>query len=176
MSVLSNASTAIMFSCLLTACGGGSGGGSPAPSQDFPASLLSDYTKWTPVLDGDAAFASSGHSGQIVRVYFNDTAAPHFKGEKELPFAPGSYVAKVVVPALDSPTSEATRVYFMLKKESGFDSEHADWSYALALKNSGSLTFDGQSGSLSSCYGCHRVEANWDYVRTVDYYREQEVN
>lgn len=151
-------------------------GGESAPTTDFPDSLLTAFLGWTPVLNGDVAFSSSGHSGQTVRVFFNDTAAPHFKGEKDLPFATGSYIAKAVVSSSDTAASAATRVYYMLKKESGYDSDNANWAYATANVRNGKLAFDASQGKLSGCYGCHKAEASFDYIRTVDYFRKQAAN
>ena len=150
-----------------------SGGSDSAKTDDFPSSLLTSYASWSPVLDGDVAFASSGHSGQTTRVYFNEIAEPHFKDEQPLPFTEGSYIAKAVVGSAETPTTAATRVYFMLKKASGFDSGNGDWSYAISNLEDGELKFDSDQGKISSCIGCHAAEVEWDYVRTVEYYRNQ---
>jgi hypothetical protein len=158
---------------LLSSCGSGNNDGETASAADFPDSLKTSFLTWTPVLNGDAAFASSGHSGQMTRVFFNETAAPHFKDEKPLPFSPGSYVAKAVVASSVTPASAATRVYFMLKKSDGYDTDNANWAYAVANLKEGQLVFDATQGKLSGCYECHKAEATWDYVRTVDYYRKQ---
>ena len=166
----------ISFLCLVhPSCGesGGGNSGGTTPTEDFPSSLLTTYMKWTPVLNGDVAFPSSGHSGQTTRVFFNDVALPHFKDEKSLPFAAGSYLAKAVVKDADTQAASASRVYFMLKKDPGFDSSNADWSYAVANIENGTLEFESSQGKLSSCFGCHKAEATWDYVRTVDYFRKQ---
>lgn len=168
----------LSFCLVLSSCGNDSGGGNDGSttSADFPPALTSTFLTWTPVLNGDVAFSSSGHSGQTTRVYFNQVAAPHFKNEKALPFAEGPYVAKAVVANADTPASAASRVYFMLKKEASYDTENANWAYAVANLRNGTLTFDANQGKLASCSGCHRAETTWDYVRTVDYFRKQSAN
>ena len=169
---------ALAFVCMVhLSCGDSGGGdsGGTTSEEDFPASLLTSYMNWSPVLNGDVAFPSSGHSGQTTRVFFNDVAAPHFKDEKPLPFAPGAYIAKAVVTDANTPATSATRVYFMLKKQAGFDSDNADWSYAVANVKNGALEFDAEKGKISGCIGCHKSEAVWDYIRTVDYFRKQSI-
>jgi hypothetical protein len=161
------------FSYSTLACGSKSSKNSDPILEDFPSSLLTSFLDWTPVLANDIAFPSTGHSGQIVRVFFNETAEPYFKGEKALPFAPGSLVAKAVVDSLETPATDAKKVYFMLKKESGFDSENNDWSYSFALPDDGVLAIDSDSGKNPSCSGCHSAEKEFDYVRTIDFYKKQ---
>ena len=164
---------AVLFSSLACGLNDTKSSEPEADPEDFPASLLTNFLDWTPVLANDVAFPSSGHSGQIVRVFFNETAKPYFTGEKALPFAPGSLVAKAVVQSLETPAKDATKVYFMLKKEPGFDSENNDWSYTSTLPADGALAIDANSGKNPSCSGCHSAEKEFDYVRTIDFYKKQ---
>ncbi len=162
---------------ILVSCGkSSSDSDSPAASVDFPDSLISEFSGWSPVLNGDLAFASLGHGGQTVRVYFNAIARPYFTGEKTLPFAVDSIVAKAVLNGTSNATKDVAKIYFMKKKAEGFDSKNADWSYAEATGSVGNLSFSKQNGALSACYSCHADEKAWDYVRTVEYYRKQVVS
>jgi len=143
----------------------------PNTTEDFPASLLTEFLTWSPVLSGDRAFASSGHSGQTTRVYFNPTAAPSFASGGALPFPVDSIIAKAVVADADTPATAATRVYFMRKKEASFDPTNESWSYAFAELNNGVYEFNASMGKVASCISCHANESEWDYVRTVEYHR-----
>ncbi|MBP6219182.1 MAG: cytochrome P460 family protein [Oligoflexales bacterium] len=164
----------ILLYCLLAACGSEDNSvTAPSLEADFSASLITEFTSWTPVLEGDVAFASSGHSGQTVRVYFNDIAKPYFTGEKALPFAENAVIAKAVVANRDTSAKNASKVYFMRKKSAGFDNENANWSYAEATGSIGNLSFSGTTGARTGCSDCHSLEKDWDYVRTIDYFRRK---
>jgi hypothetical protein len=161
---------------LMLSCGRNDSDAPAVVNQDFPSTLLINFLEWNPVLEGDMTFASTGHSGQTVRVYFNETAKNYFDDDTASAFDEGSYVAKAVVSSLDTQAEDASRVYFMLKKPEGFDPDNNDWSYAVANRKDGSWVYNEEQGSLENCYSCHSNESEWDYVKTVDFYRRQTVD
>lgn len=143
---------------------------------DFADAYLTSYRNWTQVLKSGDAFASLGHGGQTVRVFFHEGAIPFVRGDQPLPFAPGSLVVKAVYSEgkLETPV----KLYFMLKKKAGFDASGNDWSYAFALpgaESGGVMKYDSSQGSLPVCKNCHAREAEWDYVRSAKYFRAQKV-
>lgn len=148
---------------------------SAKPSEGFPAQQLTEYVNWTPVLNGDQAFKSAGHGGIIVRSYLNPTATQHLASTSNpYPLAEGSILAKAVVRSMDTPASEASRVYFMKKEADGFDPAHNNWSYAVANRVNGTLVYDSNINPREElCVSCHAKFSAFDYVQTVDFYQRQ---
>ncbi len=148
---------------------------SAKPAMGFPEPLLSEYLTWTPVLNGDQAFKSAGHGGIVVRSYLNPTAMKHLAGATSpYPLAEGSILAKAVVKDMDTPASDASRVYFMRKEADGFDSANNNWSYAVANRVNGSLMYDSNINPREElCVSCHAKFSAFDYVQTVDFYLRQ---
>ncbi|HYX32870.1 MAG TPA: cytochrome P460 family protein [Oligoflexus sp.] len=144
-------------------------------SAGFSEGLLGEFTAWTPVLKGDKAFESRGHGGVFVRVYLNPTAKEHIEAKQDTyPMASGTILAKAVVATVETPVSEASRVYFMMKKAPGFDPLHNDWSYAVANKVNGKLIFDESIKPRDDlCISCHSRYSAFDYVQTVDFFKRQ---
>lgn len=141
----------------------------------FPMEFLQDFSSWTPVLDGDKAFASRGHGGIIVRGYINPMATTHIQEQANpYPLPAGAVLAKAVVATLESSAMTASRVYFMKKEPQGFDSANNDWSYAVANLRNGQLIYDTSiSPKEELCVSCHAKFAAYDYVQTVDFFKKQ---
>jgi hypothetical protein len=141
----------------------------------FPASFLSDFKGWTPVLKNDVSFSSPGHGGATVKSYLNEKARTSADSTTPFPVLVGSVLAKAVLPNASASSSSATRVYFMRKMPAGFDSKNNDWAYSFANLENGSLKFSTGLNAQASCIGCHSQQKNFDYVKTVDIYLKQSV-
>lgn len=162
-------------------CGGGDSS-SPQPDASIDPfgnvapldqAALDQYADWEDILPNSATFVGTeGHAGQIVRVHFNETAAPTYGGTAELPFPPGSIIAKAVVSSTGAASDSASRVYFMKKMSVGSVPSSADWIWAVATRSDGSLSYTSGPGEISFCTRCHQQDAQWDYARTVDYHRQ----
>jgi hypothetical protein len=142
----------------------------PLPDQSFI-----DFLNWTPVLDGDKAFKSKGHGGILVRSYLNPTATEHARAaETTYPMPEGSVLAKAVISSQDTPSTQASRVYFMRKEAPGFDPENCDWSYAQAKRVGGKLVRDTSVEPRDpSCVSCHVRFKQYDFVQTVEFFKRQ---
>ncbi|MBM4253992.1 MAG: hypothetical protein FJ146_18650 [Deltaproteobacteria bacterium] len=174
---------------ITTACGGNqSGDTGKAPNAETPMTAgglkagmfdtawLTAYASWTPVLSGDKALKSDGHGGIWVHSYLNDRAAMHAAtASNPFPLPEGAVLAKAVVPAETSNvTTDVTRVYFMKKEKTGYDLEHANWSYAVATLVNGRLTYDASVAPRQGvCVSCHAKFNEYDYAKTVDIYRKR---
>ena len=138
----------------------------------FPPSLLKDFLSWESVTDGEKPFISNGHGGILVRSYFNAPAGPVYKGKQDIPFLEGSILAKAVIPDEETPSKEATRVYFMRKMDANYDPNNNNWAYAYADRQAnGSYKFSEQ-GKLEGCYTCHSAHKEYDYAFTVKIYQD----
>jgi hypothetical protein len=164
-----------LFCVALMAAGCGSNMTSKVEASNDES--LKEFSTWTPILNGDKAFKSAGHGGILVKSYLNPIAKAHLdKMEVPYPLPEGSVLAKAVVSSADTSSKDASRVYFMKKEKSGFDSAKGDWSYALAKRVNGTLAFDPSvKPREASCISCHVKFAEYDYVKTVDIYRNQKV-
>lgn len=136
---------------------------------------MSKYSEWTPVLKGDTAFTSKGHGGIIVKGYINPVAQKYIdQTANPYPLAVGTIIAKAVVKSADTPSSLASRVYFMRKELPGFDSKNSDWSYGVANRVGGVLVADKSVDARDrSCISCHVKFKEFDFVKTVDFYKRQ---
>lgn len=139
----------------------------------FPPSLLSEYPAWQSVTADGKAFESEGHGGILVRVFFNGTARSTYDAPASDPvlFEEGAIVAKARVRSHSDPTSAATRVYFMRKMGPDYDPGNGNWAYGFADLKGGKYVFNPSQGPVPSCIQCHSAERDWDYVRTVERYR-----
>ncbi|MCX6131791.1 MAG: cytochrome P460 family protein [Proteobacteria bacterium] len=144
----------------------------------FPENLLSEFKTWTPVLKGDQAFKSAGHGGILVRGYLNEIATNHVKtSDNPFPLPVGTVIAKAVVESMSADVNTANRVYFMKKEAPGFDTEHNDWSYAVAERVADKLSYDKTLDPKAElCVSCHVKFAAFDYVKTVQFYKQDSEN
>ena len=143
----------------------------------FSKNLLTAFTMWTPVLNGDVAFESQGHGGILVRSYLNPIAADRARASAEpYPLPEGAVLAKAVVADSGTPATSASRVYFMRKEAKGFDPANGDWSYALARRTANGLAFDpGVGPKQQACVSCHVKFKRYDNVQTVAFFRAQAI-
>jgi len=141
----------------------------------FPSALLQEFSTWTPTLEGDQTFKSTGHGGITVRSYLNEVAKNHVAAASDpYPMAIGSTLAKAVVSSADAVVGTASTIYFMKKEAAGFDTENGDWSYAVAKRVNGVLGYDTSVGPKQElCVSCHTKFSEYDYVQTIEFYKRQ---
>ncbi len=138
----------------------------------FPEALLKDYLKWESVLPNQGEFKSAGHGGVLVRAYFNEVAKPTYTKETAIPFSEGAVVAKAVIASAQTPSSAATRVYFMKKMNQDYDPKNSNWAYAFADLVDGKYVYNSAQGKVGLCIKCHAAQAKFDYVQTLKLYSE----
>jgi hypothetical protein len=136
---------------------------------------IAKYSQWTPVLKGDVAFPSRGHGGITVKGYINPVGQKFIdQNENPYPLAIGTVIAKAVVKTAETPSTKASRVYFMRKENPGFDAANGDWSYGIANRVGDVLVADKSVDARDkACISCHVKFRGYDFVKTVDFYKKQ---
>lgn len=79
-------------------------------------------------------------------------------GHNPAKFPVGTVIVKEKLPSKNSSTPELLTV--MIKRETGYNSEHGDWQY-LVFDSTGTNT---ASGKLDNCIKCHDSQKNQDFV------------
>ena len=132
-------------------CGCGCGGGSADASDAKHAQILmKQYLKWTRT--NKQQFRSKAHKAMITN-WVNATGVKTFRAGK------GTYRVGSVIAKEGWKKGKLALVFFMEKRGSGYDKNHADWWY-------GTVSAGGKvmnSGKVASCAGCHAGADN-DYV------------
>jgi hypothetical protein len=132
---------------------------------------VEEIAHWHSLLPGDHSFRSQGHGNELVRILFNTKAQGSFQRKCGLPFPPGSMIAKAFLTNSDTPTLQARRIFFMKKHPPGYDPSHGDWEYGAAHIRSGRWIMTNY-GTIPSCIPCHEAYSRYDYVFSVERFRE----
>ncbi|TWT78530.1 hypothetical protein Pla123a_13230 [Posidoniimonas polymericola] len=109
---------------------------------------------------------SGPHAHTAIKVYMNDSAANHFRGQ-QAPYPVGSIIVKEKqgMPYQDTthdPWTEAHThggVGGMIKRVPGYNPLHGDWEYFYREDSNGL-----EQGKIASCISCHDNAADRDCV------------
>lgn len=122
------------------------------------------------------AYPSGTHGGRMVNNYGNDTGKAYGKYEESGVMPVGTVLAKDSFGVNKKGEVKVGPLFTMVKMESGFNSDSADWEYALYTpkgKLMGATNGDN-SKKVKFCIGCHLGAEDFDQMFFLpDDYRVQ---
>ena len=132
-------------------CGCGAGAKMSGTDKSRAQELFRAYKSWRKM--NDKAFLSKPHGRMMVYDYVNS------RGQRTFTAKRGTYLAGTAICKVGTKGGEVKKIWFMEKKQLGYDREDGNWWYA-QLTPSGKVE---KAGKVASCIDCHGSADN-DYV------------
>ncbi len=125
-----------------------------------------DYqTNWTLWPEKGELYAGTEPHGMLLTTYLNDIAIAALEGD-----ATAMPVGSIFVKENYMPDSMLAAITVMVKREAGYNPDHADWFFTKILADGTVDAMDGMrlEGRAMMCQGCHLGRAANDYLMTAD--------
>ena len=125
-----------------------------------------DYTaSWALWPDKGELYAGTEPHGMLLTTYLNPTAMGGLEGD-----ATALPVGSIIVKENYMPDSMLAAITVMVKREVGYNPDHADWFFTKILADGSVEAMEGMraEGRVMMCQACHSGRADNDYLMTAD--------
>jgi len=122
-----------------------------------------DYQSWALWPDKGELYTGQEPHGMLLTTYLNSTAINALEGD-----ATAMPEGSIIVKENYMPDSMLAAITVMVKRETGYNPDHADWFFTKILADGSVEAMDGMraEGRVMMCQGCHLGQAANDYLFT----------